>query len=824
VLWQDIRYGLRVMRRSPGFTSVAVLSLALGIGANTAIFSLLYTVMLHELPVAQPEQLVEFLISYPGDPPLNTFSRQSYEHYRDHNHVFSGIIADHPSRFRAHGSGIAPETVYGESVTGNFFQMLGVKPAIGRLIRPEDDRTGDSNSAVAVVGWSYWQSKFNLDPAILGKHIVVDDAPVTIVGVTPRGFSGLQLGMRFDIWVPLSVQWMINPGVRSGLGSLRLIGRLKPGVSIAKARAEMALLFRFTFEERTRASDDPVMRQLQFAVEPAGAGLSTALRDRFAKPLLALMAVVALLLLIACTNVAGLLLARGAAREREMAVRVSLGASRVRLLRQVLTESLMLSVTGGVLGVLLAYFGAAALVRITTSGRFVGPPPRIDIHVLPDVHVLLFTCGIAILAGVLFGLAPAWSAFASAPASSLRNSGSAGETKFRRMFGKSLVVAQVALSVGLVSAAGLFIGNLSNLEHTDLGFRRDHLLLMTLDPAHSGYGAEELFRAYRDMLTRLERIPGVRSATISDGTPISGGAAVSFAVAEGYQERSEDRRYVFINWVAPKYFETLGTPLLAGRDFSFQDQGGPRVAIINQAMARYYFANRSPIGRHVALEHDWEGFGADQPYEIVGVVGDAKYSEIREAPPRTIYFNAFQFPGSSSTFTLRTSVNPLTVAPATRRIAGELLKDVPVTRVTTLADQVDATIVPERLMAFVSSVFGGLGALLTAIGIYGLLAYTVTRRINEIGIRMALGATQGDVTRKVLRDALAMVCAGLAVGVPLAIWGKRFAASLIADLPVTSAVPVALGAAAMIAIALLAAYIPARRAARVEPMEALRHE
>ena len=821
MLRQDIRYGLRVLRRSPGFTAVAVLSLALGIGANTAIFSLLYTVMLRALPVEHPEQLVEFLISYPGDPPLNTFSPQSYEYYCDHTHVFSGITAGHPSRFRVRGEGIAPETLYGESVAGNFFQTLGLKPAIGRLIRPEDD---SMRTAVAVVSWSYWKNHFNLDPGIAGKHLVVDDVPVTVVGVTPREFSGLQLGLQFDLWVPLSVQSMINQGALSNLGALQLVARLEPGVSIAQARAEMAVLFRFTLEERTRASNDPVMRQLKFSVEPAGTGLSTALRDRLAKPLMALMAVVALLLLIACTNVAGMLLARAAAREREMAVRVSLGASRIRLLRQVLTESLMLSVAGGALGVFLAYFGAAALVRITTSGRFIGPPPRIEIHVLPDMHVLLFTCGIALLTGVLFGLAPAWSAFASAPSSSLRSSGRVGETKFRRIFGKSLVVAQVALSVGLVSAASLFIGNLANLEHKDLGFRRDHVLLMTLDPAHSGYSAEALSRAYQDLLARLERIPGVRSATISGGTPISGGAAMSFAIVEGYQERSEDRRYVFINWVGPKYFETLGTPLLAGRDFSFHDQGGPRVAIINQAMARYYFANRNPIGKHVALERDWKGFGADQPYEIVGVVGDAKYSGIREAPPRTIYFNAFQFPGASSSFSLSTSVNPLTVAPAARQIAGELLKEVPVTRITTLADQVDATIVPERLMAFVSGVFGGLGALLTAIGIYGLLAYTVTRRINEIGIRMALGATRADVTRMVLRDALAMVCAGLACGLPLAIWGKRFAASLIPDLPATSTVPVVFGALAMITIALLAAYIPARSAARVEPMEALRHE
>ena len=809
MFWQDIRYGLRILRRSPGFSAAAVLSLALGIGANTAIFSLLYTVMLQPLPVDHPEQLVEFLISYPGDPPLNTFSRQSYEYYSDHNHVFSGITAGHPSRFRVRSNSPAPETLYGESVTGNFFPMLGLRPAAGRLIRAEDDSIP---TPIAVVSWSYWKNHFNLDPGIAGKRLVVDDVPVTIIGVTPRGFSGLQPGVQFDIWLPL------DPDTLSGLGSLRLVARLRPGVSIEQAQAEMAVLFRFTLEERTRASNDPVMRQLKFAVEPAGTGLSTALRDRFAKPLTALMAVVALLLLIACTNVAGMLLARGAAREREMAVRVSLGAGRIRLLRQVLTESLILSLAGGALGVFLAYFGAAALVRITTSGRFVGPPPHIDLHVLPDMHVLLFTCGIALLTGVLFGLAPAWNAFASSPSSSLRSSGNAADTKFRRMFGKSLVVAQVALSVGLVSAAGLFIGNLSNLEHVDLGFRRDHVLLMTLDAAHSGYSSDELSRTYQDLLARLERIPGVLSATINGPGPLSGAGAPLFVTVAGHPERPEDRRYVFADWVAPKYFETLATPLLAGRDFRFADAGRPPVAIVNEAMARYYFGDAEPIGKYVTFDGD------AKPYEIVGVSGDAKYFEIRESALRRIYLNTFQFPGSSSTFALRTSVNPLTLAPAARRLAAELLKDVPVTHITTLADQVDATIVPERLMAFVAGVFGSLGAVLTAIGIYGLLAYTVTRRTNEIGVRMALGATRSDVTRMVLRDALTMVCAGLACGLPLAIWGKSFAASLIPDLTVTRPVPLVFGTVAMITIALLAAYIPARRAARIDPMEALRHE
>jgi predicted permease len=345
------------------------------------------------------------------------------------------------------GEGVEPETVFGEAVIGNFFPMLGVRPAIGRLIGPGD-------SAVAVVSWSYWKNKFNLDPAILGRRIVVEDLPVTIVGVTPREFFGLQVGLRPDVWMSLADE-PIRPG------PVQLIGRLRPGISIARARAEMAVLFRWTLEERTRASNDPVMRQLKFRVEPAAAGLATALRDQFARPLVAVMAVVGLLLLIACINLAHMLLARGAARRHEMAVRVALGAGRFRLMRQVLAEALLLSAAGGLLAMVLAYFGAVALARIMTSGRFIGGPPQIKIAAVPDVHVLLFTGGIALLTGVLFGLAPAWSAFTSGPAAALREIGAAGETRLRRLFGKSLVVTQMALSVGLLSAAGLFIRNLA---------------------------------------------------------------------------------------------------------------------------------------------------------------------------------------------------------------------------------------------------------------------------------------------------------------------------------------------------------------------------
>ncbi|MEO7144447.1 MAG: ABC transporter permease, partial [Bryobacteraceae bacterium] len=472
-LWQDVRYALRTMRRSPGFTAAAVLSLALGIGANTAIFSLIDAVMLRLLPVRDPKQLVELLEKYPGEPRGSYFSLASYEYYRDHNHVFAGLIGEYASSFDVRGEGLEPETAIGEYVTGNFFPVLGVKPAIGRLIDPDDDRRVSAGSAVAVVSWSYWKNRYNLDPAILGRRILVDNVPMTVAGVTSREFSGLQVGVRPDLWAPLADEAAIHHPSRVGGGGLRLMGRLKRGVSIEQARAEMRVLFPFTIEERSRTSKDPLIRKLQFEMEPAGAGFSLA-RDRFAKLLLVLMAVVVLLLLIACTNVATMLLARAAGRQREMALRAALGAGRFRLVRQVLTESVLLSVAGSAAGVYLAYSGATALARVLASGRQI--PPRIEIQVQPDLHVLLFSAGAALATGVLFGMAPAWNAFAVAPASSLREIGRGGGTRFRRIFGRSLMVAQVALSVVLLSVAGLLVRHLSDLEHVDLGFRRDHLL------------------------------------------------------------------------------------------------------------------------------------------------------------------------------------------------------------------------------------------------------------------------------------------------------------------------------------------------------------
>jgi len=828
-MWQDVRYAARTLRRSPGFTAVAVLSLALGIGANTAIFTLINALMLRSLPVSHPEQLVELLSRYPGEPRLSSFSWRHYEHFRDHNQSFSELLATSRARFQVAGEGIAPETIDGEYVAGNFFTSLGMLPALGRVINGQDDQLESPTAASAVVSWSYWTNRLHADPAIVGKAIILNGAPATIVGVAPQEFFGLQVGMKPSVWLPMAMEPMLQKPSRRMDGSLGvgMLGRLRPGVTIEQALAEMKVLDRYRLEDFAKTRSAAFARDFTIELEPAAAGFA-ALRDRFAASLLVLMALVALLLLIACTNVAGLLLARAAARQHEMALRVSLGAGRVRLVRQALTESLLLAAMGGSLGVALAAVGAGTLVRMILSGReFLRLQQRIEIQVQPDLQVLLFTITIAVLTAVLFGAAPAWHALTTAPVSSLRTHGAAAETRSRRLFGKGLVVGQIAWSIVLLSAAGLFAQHLSNLRNQDLGFQRRSLLVVTLDATSSGYPRDQLFIPYQQLLGRLAEIPAVRAVTLSGVTPISGAGASRFISVEGFAESPDARRYVPLNWVAPRYFETFGTPLLAGRDFAFTDKGGPPVAIVNQAVARYYFGDRDPIGGRFQLvgpsSSGITGAPPDQAYTIIGVVRDAKYLDLREAPPRTIYLNAFQ---ERSMFVnelaLKTSGRPAAVTDEVRRIVREELKTVSIARVTTMDDLIDASVVSERVIATLSAFFGGLGASLAALGLYGLLAYTVTRRTNEIGIRMALGATRAHVSRMVFKGALGLVCAGLVIGVPLGVLSRRAATRIVTDLSVESLWPLALATATMLAIALVAAYVPTRRAASVEPIGALR--
>lgn len=785
MLAHDIRYALRLLRRSPGFTAAAVLSLALGIGANTAVFSLLYTVMLRPLPVANPEQLVQFLRTTAEDPRNDGYwGWDKYERVRDHNHVFSivtGMGFDNLASVRT--AAAEPETLVLEHVAGNYFPALGLKPAIGRLLGPEDVPASGEGEAV-VVSWSYWKRRLRGDPAAIGQRIWYRDHPKTIVGVAPREYVGPRVGVRTDVWMP------------SERGDVTLLARLKPGATVQQAEAEMGVLF-----------ND---RRIRIEVEPAGAGL-VRVRDRYGKALAALLAVVGLLLLLASANIASLLLARAAGRQRELAVRVGLGAGRGRLVRQMLTESLLLSGAAMLSGILVAYAGTGALTQIMATGRAF---ERVEIEVHPDPILLAFTGAVALLTGLLFGLAPAWHAFRIGPASVLRQSGGGDHTRLGRWFGRGLVSAQVALSIVLVTGAAVFVSHLSRLRHFDLGFRSDHVLLVTVNPS----GAKPAAPAYREILERFERVPGVISASILGCAPLQGcGLGSRFLTAEGSVEPPETRVRTAIAFVSPRYFETLGVPLLAGRDFRY-DAAGPRPAIVNQAMARRYFPGVNPIGKRVRMDGD------ARPYEIIGLVGDMKTFELRAAPYPAIYFSMFHEGRFHSQFALRTVVDPDTVAGPARHILRDILKTAPVTRVTTLARQVDETLVPERLVATLSAFFAFVAAALAGIGLYGLLAYTVARRTHEIGIRMALGATSGSVRRLVLREVFLLVCAGIAAGAWLVYGARPLAGRLFEDLKWYAAGPLAISGTAIVAVALLAAYLPVRRAARVDPMVALRHE
>jgi predicted permease len=801
----DGRIAVRMMRRSPIFSIVAVLSLGLGIGANTAIFSLLNTLMLRPLPVHEPDRLVEVLSTFPGEPRTNGYNWTVFEHYRDNNHVFADVFAMSPARFQVGDV----KDVSGEYVTENFFPALGVGAALGRLIGPEDHLSG--TTPVIVISWRLWQERFTLSPSVLGQSLLVNGVPATIVGVAPESYHGLLLGFRPQVWLPLPAD---RRGERSPL--LAVMARLKPGVTIDQARAEMQILDRFRIELLSRRS--PNLQKLTIDLTSARSGFAL-LRDRYAEPLLALAAIVGLLLLVACTNVAGVLLARSTARHREMAVRVSVGASRGRLIRQMMAESLLLAAAGGLLGLGIAYFGVTTLIRILISGRtLVGLVGPMQLDGRLDTDALLFTTVVALATGVLFGLAPAWHAFAGAPVVSLRATGAAGETRSKRLFGQGLIVAQVSISMVLLTAAALFVTHLSNLRNVGLGFDRSSVLLMTIDPSRTGYTPEQLSRPYQDLLTRIASIPNVRSATVSAVTPIHGAGASRFVDMAGVQE-PPDRFRTLVNWVAPKYFDTFGTAILSGRDFSFEDEGRERVAIINQAAARYYFGDGPAIGRRFTLE------GQNRPFEIVGVVADAKYLTLRDEAPRTVYLNAMQESRMfANRLSIRSATAPTAVAGDVRRMVDEVFKSGAVASMTTLDDQVDAEIVPERMIALLSTLFGVLGAALAGLGLYGLLAYTVSRRTNEIGVRMALGATPRGVIGMVLKSAAGIVIAGLIVGVPVSVAGRRAVAGLVANSQIDSLLPIGIAASAMLLVALLSAFVPARRAALVDPVVALRQD
>ncbi len=808
VLIRDVRFGFRTLRRAPGFTAVAIATLTLAIGANTAIFSLVDPLLFRDLPVRDPGQLVQFSWQYPGDPPLNMFGLEAYQRYRERNTVFADMMGVAPLVTEAPAGG---RPIRAELVTGNFFQALGVPLALGRTL----DRADDAPSAApaAVVSWHFWQNHFSGDARVLGAIVDVIDrrlpGPVhaVVVGVAERGFSGVSVD-HSDAWISLGAV----PTTMRGSALLALIARLKPGVSIAQARAQMRVLDQPRIDGLARR--DPLWRQVAIDVTSARAGLSTPLHDQFGRPLRLLMAIVGILLLLACANLAGISLARGAARQQEIAVRVSLGAGRLRIVRQVLTESLLLAAAGGSMGVAVAPAGARLLLRIVTSGTRT-PAAVPDLQIALDARVLLFTAGVTLGAALLFGLAPSLTAFGSVPIAELRAGRSGTLPRSRRLFGSALVVAQVALSLSLISVGQLYITHLAALRDRGLGFDRHGVLLASVDASAGGRSRDQRAALYGDALARLRALPGMRSVAASGMSPLSGAAGSRFVRVEGYREAPENRRRVSLNSVSPKYLATYGTPILAGRDFRDSDAQQPRRVIVNQAMARRYFAGRDPIGQSLWFDQERD------PFEIVGLAGDAKYQDARVAAPPTVYVYAPAFTGSME-LSLRTAAAPTALAADVRRVLVGIYGTGAVRGMTTLEEQVNASMVPERLIATLSGFFATVGALLAAIGLYGLVAYGVARRAREIGIRMALGATRVSVLRMILGDAFRLVAVGLVVGAPLALWGTGVAATMLENLAAGGGMPILLSAGGLIVVALIAAAIPARRATRIDPVEALR--
>jgi predicted permease len=820
-LAQDIRYGARVFRRNPSFTGAAIFSMALGIGASTAIFTLVDATMLKPLPVKEPERLVELLNNTGNNPPGNAFSYQALVHLQEHAKTVE-IIASHESDFFVAVEGSPSELGKGQYVTGNYFPVLGVSATYGRTIAPSDDRS--SASSVVVLSHAYWHRRFGGDPSAIGRTVRLDDHAFTVVGVAPSSFSGLVVARDVDLWVPLSAEPLlrrVSRMVEPGNNWLQIAGRIRSGKRVEEARAELAgLYYAAVIEPKLAGARDAEARarfkQWSAVVMSARTGLA-APRQQYGEPLTVLFTISGLVLLIACVNVANLLLARASSRRHEMAVRLSLGARRGRVLRQLLTESVLLSLAGAVLGVGLAYAACGYLVGFFATTR---TPIALDVG--PDVRVLTFAALIALMTGVLFGLAPAWRAIAlGTPATSLQNRVTGRRN--RQGLTRALVGVQVALSVVMLFCGGLFLRSLHNIRSVDKGFDSSGVLIANTDASRARLDAHRLRALYRDIVDRLAALPGVKAASVSMLTPTWGGGNEGMIAVVGgnpLQQKGE----VSVNRVSPGYFATTGTPIHTGRDFSWQDTAdGPKVAIINQKLSRQYFGTDSAIGQRFTLRGD--------TLEIVGVVGDAKYYGLRSAIPATVYVHWMQQRDDLleenvrlSQIAIRTDTPPLAFAAAVRDLLRGTTPLMAITNVRTFEQQVDSSIARDRVLSIVSGFFASLGLLLAAIGLYGLMAYTVARRTSEIGIRMALGAERLQIAGMVAREALAVTLGGIVVGMGVALLLSRALATLLFGLTPADSTTAAAVAAVMVATALMAAYFPSRRATRINPTQALRVE
>jgi predicted permease len=865
-LLRDLRYACRGLLRAPLFTIVAVASIALGIGANTAIFTLVDQVLLRQLPVREPEQLVLFTQLGPhqgNNRGGNSTSFPMYEDFREAfvdralapalprvslpydslpaaNPIFAGMFARFAMSLNVGYAG-QTDRVTGELVSGTYFSVLGVGAAVGRVIAPEDDRMR-AGHPVAVLSYEYWRTRFSADPNVVGKTIVVNNYPLTIIGVSQAGFDGVDIGYAPSVRVPMMMKKQMTPqwddldNRRSRWANV--FGRLKPGVTSEQAKAALQPYFKGI---RSLEVQEPPFRTtsarqrerfLTGTVDllPAAQGRSP-LRTQLRQPLWLLMGTVVGVLLIACANVASLLIARATSRQREFAVRLALGAGRGRIVSQLLAESVLLAGIGGVLGLGVARWTSSFLLSFLPT---VETPHVISSSL--DWRILAFNFALALATGVLFGLMPALRSTRPSLAPTLKDQvgtvvGGGSGLRFR----KALVVCQVMLSVLLLIGSGLFIRSLQNLHLTDLGMRADNLLSFSIDPSVGGYSPERTQQFYQQLLDRMKTQAGVSSVAFAAMGVLEGNQWDSTITVEGYEAKPGENMNPYCNAVSPGYFTTMGMPLVVGRDFELRDAGvippdpklqGPpstfRMAIVNESFAKYYYGKSSPIGRRI-------GFGGDPgtstPIEIIGVVKDAKYTGVRDEIPRTAYFAYQQMDNAGpAAVYVRSTEDPAAAFAAVRRTVREMDSNIPIYNLRTVARQIERSLLTERLVATLSTAFGVIATLLAIIGLYGLMAYTASRRTREIGLRMALGAESGDVVWLVMREVMVLVGIGVTLGLAAAFGLSRLVGNQLYGVSPNDPATMVAAACGLAFVALVAGYIPASRAARVNPVAALRYE
>jgi predicted permease len=827
---RDLIYALRQLKRSPGFATVAILSLALGIGANSAIFSILNAMLFRSLPVAAPDEL--FVLRHQSRATVaQRFSYPMFQRFRDAGSGALGVAAmSHVMRAQTTSeSGPQSEMAPVQLVSGEFFSLLGLSPALGRLLLPGDNQAVGAGP-VAVISYGFWQRSFAQSPDVVGRSIRLNGSRLTIVGVAPPGFRGVWLESPTDVWIPLAMQASVHYAQNFSshedadeekpwhsqefIEWLDVVVRVKPG-SVPAVRSTLHAVLLHSLEKISRTLDAETRRYYlarSLALDPFAQGFSN-LRQRFTSPLVAMMALVALVLLIACANTANLLMARAEGRRHEIAVRLSIGAGRGRLIQQLLTESFLLVAIAAGLGLLFAQWASERLVLMSFGAVVPGPTPFLA---GVDARVLMFAIGLSVATGLLFGLAPAFRATRMELGAAMKATSRNTPGRFRFSAAKFLVAAQVALSLVVVFGAALFARSLSNLAKVELGFERERVLTVWINPRSAGYDAKKLPTLYRRLVERMDSIPGVRSAAVSmcglavECRSIDGGVKIS-----GYQPVPGEEARIQTSFVEPDYFSTVGMRLLHGRGFQ-PDDSGNRVAIVNQALVRQYFANRNPLGQR---------FG-DQVLEteIIGVVQDARVNRVREQAIPMAYYPLQGNLVYAGSLEIRAVGDPDGIAADVRNALNEVAPDLPVERITPLALQVDRSLSPERMGSVVTSAFGILALGLACFGLYGVMSYAVSRRTSEIGVRMALGARPANVLWATLKEALGLIALGLAVGVPVVIFASRSLSALLygigPDDPLTLLTTMFL----LISIAVFAALWPAWRASRVNPVAALRHE